>query len=448
VTLRGGGRPRDRGPQAHPLDGSDAIAQPRAASPAVRRPAGRADPGPGRGSTLRGVFFMLGGAVLVLALLGFVVLPVVTGAVGDWAVGNPTTWRLPVLGDLAGQRLAPQLDQKASADPSTIEWQVQSGDTVEAVADRLLGDGLILSKPAFLYAAYQQDLAAKLFAGAFTLRHDMTPPEVVNALITARVVHPTLDVTFREGLRLEQITAKLETIQSKVDPKAFYDLATHPPAELLADYPWLQLPAGHSLEGYLYPATYTIRLDQTTAEDLVRMMLDAFYAHVGADLMNVPAARSLSFYEVLTLASIVEQEAVLDEERPLIAGVYQNRLNPRMWPLGLLQSDPTIFYVNDTLSLAKLPFDQWQEYVFWDKLKQKLPSPLPAALAGYNTYTSKGLPPGPICSPAVPSIQAALAPDTSTGYLYFVAKNDGSGTSAFAKTAAEHLANVKKYGGG
>jgi UPF0755 protein len=159
----------------------------------------------------------------------------------------------------------------------------------------------------------------------------------------------------------------------------------------------------------------------------------------------VPSSRGLSFYQVLTLASIVEHEAALDVERPLIAGVYQNRLDPKIWPLGLLQSDPTVFYVNDTLQLEQLPFDEWQRYVFWDKLEQKLPATLPADVAGYNTYTHKGLPPGPICSPALPSILAALEPDTSTGYLYFVAKGDGSGTSAFAKTNAEHQANVKKY---
>jgi peptidoglycan lytic transglycosylase G len=448
VTLRGGGRPRDRGPQAHPLDGSDALPSPRVVGPPVRRAPIAADQGPSHGSSLRGLAFTLGGAILVLALLGFVVVPTVTGAAGDWAVANPAAWRLPVLGDLAGERLAPQLAEKASSDPSAVEWDVRSGDTVDTIADRLLADGLIVSKPAFLYSAYQQGLASKLFAGTFALRHDMTPPQVVQALISGRIVHPTVNVTFREGLRLEQMTAKLETIQSKVDPKAFYDLAMHPTPELLADYPWLQLPAGHSLEGYLYPATFTIRTDQTTAEDLIRMMLGAFQANVGSDLMKVPAARGLTFYQVLTLASIVEQEAKLDSERPLIAGVYQNRLDPRMWPLGLMQSDPTIFYVNDTLNLAKLPFDQWQQYVFWDKLKQKLPVPLPTALAGYNTYTSKGLPPGPICSPALASIEAALHPDTSTGYLYFIAKNDGSGTSAFAKTKAEHDANVKKYGGG
>jgi UPF0755 protein len=169
---------------------------------------------------------------------------------------------------------------------------------------------------------------------------------------------------------------------------------------------------------------------------------------VGQARLDVAAKRGLTFGQVLVLASIVEQEAILDNERPLIAGVYQNRLNPKMWLTGLLESDPTIFYTNDTLQLDSLAFAKWQQYVFWDKLPAGylLPVPLPADLAGYNTYTSKGLPPGPICSPALGSIDAALAPNTKTGYLFFIAKGDGSNTTAFAKTLAQHQANVARYG--
>jgi UPF0755 protein len=148
----------------------------------------------------------------------------------------------------------------------------------------------------------------------------------------------------------------------------------------------------------------------------------------------------------MTMASIVEREAQLDEEKALIAGVYSNRLDPKKWPTGLLQSDPTIFYLHDSLELAKEPVTDWPAYVFWAPIKGGLTSDaLPAALAGYNTYTSKGLPPGPISTPTTASIDAALDPDTSDGYLYFIAKGDGTGTSAFAKTAKEHAANVKKY---
>ena len=155
----------------------------------------------------------------------------------------------------------------------------------------------------------------------------------------------------------------------------------------------------------------------------------------------------MSFYEVLTLASLVEREAKLDEERALIAGVYQNRLNPKVWPTRLLQADPTIIYINDSVQLAKTPFEKWQDYTFWTPPNGALQGvTLPPALEGYDTYGVPGLMPGPISSPSIASIDAALAPDTKKGYLYFLAKNDGSNTTAFAKTFKEHQANIKKYG--
>jgi len=155
----------------------------------------------------------------------------------------------------------------------------------------------------------------------------------------------------------------------------------------------------------------------------------------------------MTFYEILTLASLVEREAFLDEDRPLIGGVYQNRLNPKLWPTGLLQSDPTIFYLNDTLQLAKLPVARWVEYTFWAPPQGTFdPKNVPDAVAGYNTYTHPGLMPGPISTPTVASIDAALEPEIRTGYLFFVAKDDGSKEMAYARTYAEHLANLKKYG--
>jgi UPF0755 protein len=223
----------------------------------------------------------------------------------------------------------------------------------------------------------------------------------------------TIPVTFSEGLRLEQITAKLQTLppESKVDPAAFYKLVTKPTDAVLGDYPWLLdesvRPKGATLEGFLYPATYTLRLDAedpTTADDLVRMMLDTFYDRVGPDRLKVPESRKLTFYQVLTLASIVEREAVLDEERPLIAGVYQNRIDrvPSV-KHGLLQADPTIIYAVDTVELGKYSPD-WANYVFWTVPEGGIKDQqLPASLAGYNTYVVRGLPPAPIATPTLAS---------------------------------------------
>jgi UPF0755 protein len=174
------------------------------------------------------------------------------------------------------------------------------------------------------------------------------------------------------------------------------------------------------------------------------MMLDQFIANVGPQRMQVPASRGLTWTQILTMASIVEQETHLDTDRAKIAGVLQNRLNPRTEAAGFLGSDPTVLYVNDTLQLAGLPIAKWVSYVFWAPPKVSLPADIPAGLAAYNTYTTKGLPPGPICTPTVASIDAALNPDTKGSYLFFLAKKDG--TTVFARTYAQHLANIAKYG--
>ena len=176
------------------------------------------------------------------------------------------------------------------------------------------------------------------------------------------------------------------------------------------------------------------------------MLLDRFAEVVGEDRMNVPKDRGMTFYQVVSLASIVEHEAALDEERALIAGVYQNRLNGLHGIARILNADPTVTYATDTMALAKLPFDQWKDYFFW-----KVPAgPLAgvqvdANLQGYQTYQSGGLIPGPISTPSLASIDAALRPNTATGYLYFVLIPDTK-QHAFAKTLKEHNANLRKYG--
>jgi peptidoglycan lytic transglycosylase G len=382
--------------------------------------------------------------------------PLVRAVIVPWADDNPAALRIPFVEDMVREDIGPALTAAADGSTDEIAFTVQSGDTPATVAPRLLEQGIIANERAFLFQARVDDLGAKLTAGQFGLAGNLTPAQVVEGLVANRITVRNVPVTFREGLRIEQMTAKLANdANTDIDPQEFYKLATDPPDELLADFPWLLEdgvhPKGTSLEGFLYPATYDVRVgdaNATTAEGLIRMMLTAFYDRVGEDRLKVAAKRGLDFHEILTLASIVEREAVLDTERPLIAGVYQNRLNAKKWPTRLLQSDPTIFYVHDTLKLADMKIPEWTKYVFWDSLPDgyKLPKPLPDDIAGYNTYTSRGLPPGPIANPALESIAAALVPDTKKGYLFFIAKGDGSGSSAFAKTHAEHDQNVAKYG--
>lgn len=418
-------------------------------------PGGRRYRKDGPSSGLPGIlrFFLFAGILAaVVVVTGLTVMrPLVKTAVVGWAWDNPGSLRISFVADFVREELGPKLTSPASADASEVVFEVVIGDTPTTIAPRLLEAGTITSERAFLFTAVEDGLATNLKAGQFLLRKNMTPAEVSTALVDAPVVIESTKVTFREGLRLEQITAKLQTVTSGVDAKAFYDEVTTPPAELLADFPWLELPAGATLEGYLYPATYTLVTDVrgdpqqhvTVADDLVRAMLTKFHDAVGDLRMTVPEARGLTWAQVLVLASMVEQEARLDVDRPLIAGVFQNRLSTKKETRGFLGSDPTVFYINDTVQLRALDFDKWQLYSFWGRLKDALPATLPDDLAGFNTYTHQGLPPGPVSSPTVASIDAALEPDTTAGYLYFLAIGDGK--TVYAKTLKEHQANIKKY---
>lgn len=425
MTLRGGGKPRQ-------YTTNHARAQTR------ERYGNRS----GRANVLRFVVLVVFLAVAVLVAMLTVLRPMAAGFITSWAIDNPSALSMPFVHDIVHEELGEELTAPASSDPSEVEFVVAPGATVASLTPVLVDDGLVVTERAFIVAATEGDLAEVLKAGTFLLRRDMTPPELVRGLIENQVVDRPVPVTFREGLRLEQMTAKLQAEATVVDPAEFYAIASDPPEALLADYPWLELPEGASLEGYLYPATYDIGR-KTTAESLVRDMLDTFYDRVGQERIDVPEARALSFHEVLTLASIVEREAQLDEERATIAGVYQNRLNKKM----LLNADPTVIYGADTVELSEMDQAEWQSYVFWAPLGVPLAEvKLPEELAGYQTYQKRGLIPGPIVSPSVASIDAALEPDTESGYLYFVAIPDGNGAHDFSKTLKEHQRKLREYG--
>jgi UPF0755 protein len=456
VTVRSGRGPRE--PEMPSWRASDGRGNPPVYS--RRRNGNGGNGNGGRGFHVPGIFkFLIFAGVLaaiVLIAMLTVFRPLARAGVVDWAWNNQwSITRLPFVADFVKEDLGTALTAKAGTDTKETVFTVESGDTITTLAPRLVQAGYVTTERAFLYTALTSALNDKLSAGTFLLRGDMTPAEVADALVSARVVIQTMNLTFREGLRIEQMVALLETKPSGVDPQAFYDLATKPPAELLDDYPWLKsiLPQGATLEGFLFPDTYQVvtssnggSVPVTDAEALIRMLLDRFHEVVGDARLAVPKDRGMNFYQIVTLASIVEHEAVVDDERPLIAGVYQNRLDGLKGVAKILNADPTVTYAQDSMALAKLPLEQWQDYFFW----KVPPSPLAAfkvtkALQGYQTYQVGGLIPGPISTPSLKSIDAALQPDQKDGYLYFVAIPDTQ-THAFAKTLAQHNANLRKYG--
>ena len=459
MSIRGGRGPRD--PGNTPED--DGV---RRVNPYMRT--GRYGRGPGsqgrygaygNGSGIGGVLrfgvFLIALAAVVLIAMVTVARPIVRAVIVPWAQDSPSALRIGFVADLVREDLGKALTDPASGDSTQVVFTVNPNDTPATLAPRLQAAGIIESPRAFLFLAKLEDLTPKLTSGQFLIAKNLTPEQVAQALIASPVVVKTVPLLLREGLRLEQITAKLQTLDgTRIDPQAFYNEVISPPDALLADFPWLLdeniRPKGASLEGFLYPATYDLRIDDiapTTADGLVRMMLQAFYERVGPDIMAVPDARGLTFYQVLTLASIVDKEVVLPKESAQIAGVYQNRLSriPTV-PTGLLQADPTVIYGVDTTKLGTYT-QNWKSYVFWTVPTTALKDiKLPDALAGYNTYAVQGLPPGPIDTPTIASIQAALAPDTKSGYSFFVAIPNGNGAHDFSKTLAEHNGKLHKYG--
>jgi UPF0755 protein len=454
MTVRSGGGPRDPKSHARPY-AEDAYATEAMSDPDPSR-YGRSQRSGGRGShgvvgLVKFLVFAVVLAAIVLVVSLTALRPVFNNTILSWAAENPAALQLPFVKDLVREDLGAALTTPASTDPAQVEFIVEAGDTASTIGARLATEGLITDPRTFVFLAIDQKRTGDLQQGTFVLRKNMTPDQLVTALLAAPEIK-YIDIGLRTSLRLEQITAKLQTLDGlEMDPQDFYDLTKTPPPGLVADYPWLKkilatAPKGASLEGFLWPATYRV-LPDTTAEELVRLMLDGFALNVGEDRMDVPKERGLTFYEVLTLASIVEREAVLDEERPIIAGVYQLRIDGYKGIAPILNSDPTVFYAIDTLELAKLPFDEWQNYAFWAPPGTPLKEiAVPEDLQGYQTYQTAGLIPGPIDTPSLPSLDAALDPNVADGYIYFVAIPDGGGKHDFAKSYKEHQANLKKYG--
>ena len=459
MTIRSGGHPRDprqpRAPHARPYE-ADAYADADYAGDyrvdpygPRRRDGRRGDGGGGVWGIVKFLAFTLVLAAVVLGVGLTVLRPVVNSAVLGWAADNPSALNLPFVADIVREDLGPDLTDAASSDPEQVPFTVETGDTAATIGSRLEEEGLIRDGRAFVFIAHDRALSTSLQAGDYLLRRNQTPDEMVSALLAPPAI-PVVAIDLRPGLRLEQITAKLQTVDGlEMDVQEFYELVKHPPAELIADYPWLRTaladaPEGASLEGFLWPGAYRV-LPDTTADEFVHKLLDGFAINVG-DRMTVPKERGLTFYQVLTLASIVQKEAALDDERPIIAGVYQNRVDGLI-DTRLLNADPTVIYGVDTLALDALPFEDWQRYSFWEIPDEPLASiEFPEGLVGFNTYTQPGLPPGPIATPNLASIDAALRPDTEDKYLYFVAIPDGGGAHAFAKTYKAHQKNLEKYG--
>jgi UPF0755 protein len=407
------------------------------------RPRGR--DGGGRGALSLLIVLAVGILVIVFVLPGLL-----GGLFRGMAEENPDWLRLPFVADAVRAEIGDRLDTPAGSDATPVEFVIAPDTSARQITENLIEREIVRDRLAFSFILITEGVGNRLQAGAHTLARNMTPRQVASVLVRPPAPSDDLSIALRDGLRIEQVTAYLLTVeQLNFDPAEFYQLATTPPAELAAEFPMLStIPVGRSLEGYLSFGLFEVERD-IDAAGFLRTLLGRRQAEVGDLLGQAPPDGLADFYQVMTLASIVEAETDVDEERPLVAGVYLNRLDRSSWPTRLLNADPTVLYGNDTLALRDLPLEQWVNYVFWAPPGRPMAEVfLRDDLAGYQTYQRPGIPPGPIRSPSLASIEAVLSADTESGYLYFVAKNDGTRTHAFARTFEEHLANVERYQGG
>lgn len=284
---------------------------------------------------------------------------------------------------------------------------IESGSSVDQISQQLTENHIIRSSSAFMLYVSIHGLRSRLQSGAYELRPNQSARQIAKAITTGRVAQQKM--TIPEGFTIRAIRARAATFG--IAP-ADFDAALR---QDLTGTKAASRPSGSSLEGYLFPDTYTVT-PATTAQQLVRSMVDHFDKKVTSQLQQGFAAQGLTLHQGLSLASIVEREVSNPSDQKLVAGVFLNRLKAGQ----KLESDVTVIYGAGLLGKS---------------FSTALNSP-------YNTYIIPALPVGPICNPGLTAMQAVAQP-TKSDYYYFVAGKDGK--THFAKTIDEHNANVQKY---
>ncbi len=312
-----------------------------------------------------------------------------------------------------------------------VAFQIGPDETSAAVADRLVEAGLI--RYSILFDGQMRLSGAPLEPGEYRLRKGMSADQIIDRItgeVVAEEIEPppaqtgsaeTVQFTVPEGWRIAEMADLYAELGGEGGAEAFIaavDSIDRSQFDFLAD-----LPPDASLEGYLFPSTYDLQLNNPNL--LIVTMLNAFGEMYTPEMRARTEQMGLSMRQVLTFASLVEKEAQVPAERPIIADVYLSRLE-QGWRLD---ADPTVQY-----AIGYRDGRWWPELTGDDLF---LDSP-------YNTYQVDGLPPGPIANPGYASIMAVLEP-AETDYMYFVAKHDGTGEHAFAATKEEQDANVELY---
>jgi len=312
-----------------------------------------------------------------------------------------------------------ELTQPHNPFQEPVPFLIRVGDTPYEITNRLLQLGLIPDAAALRDYISYTGIDTALQAGEYLLSAGTTPVEIAQTLHSPA----SSEVMFKilPGWRLEEIAESLPTSGLSINPEEFLDAVRDPsPRMLINDY----LPSGASLEGLIPPGEYQLPR-QTNVNELITFLTNSFIAQINEQMLNDIQNQGLNLYQAVTLASIIQREAVLDEEMPLIASVFFNRLAEGM----KLESDPTVQYA---IGFDLQDSTWWKNPLTLDDLKFESP---------YNTYLYANLPPGPISAPSMDAMGAVASP-ADTPYYFFRATCDNTGRHLFARTFEEHLQNA------
>ncbi len=354
-------------------------------------------------------------AVLALIAVAFIGIP----ALAARSYGPPAAGLSPMqVVEYAGRLLWDDGLLTRPLDPAAAEqsFQVAQGESLPSVASRLQKAGLIGDAAMLRDYLVYTGLDTTVQAGDYKLSAAMSMVDIARRMQDATPSEVTFVIL--PGWRMEEIVASLPTSGLNITPEEFLAAAS----QARSDFDFLS--GGPSSEGFFYPDSYILPRSATTGQ-LLEALLRNFSQHLSPDLREGFSRQGLSVYQAVTLASIVQREAMHEEEAPVVASVYLNRLK-----IGMrLEADPTVQY-----ALGYDPVNQ----TWWTNPLSLNDLQFPSA---YNTYLNSGLPPTPIDSPGLNALQAVALP-AQTPYYYFSARCDGSGYHAFAETFEQHLRNL------
>jgi len=311
---------------------------------------------------------------------------------------------------LTSQSLILLVSDEGLFSPSNIPsedmiFSIESGDSLDQILAGLQYLKLVRHPAAFRAYLIYTGIDTRIQSGEFLMSYKMSELEIANMIGNPPPAQTTISIL--AGWRMEEIAETLPGLGVDLTPNDF-----------------LESVRGQMKEGYLYPGSYQVERN-ISADSLVDTLFQGFLSHISTDLEQGIVARGLTLQQAVILASIIEKEAVLEEEMPLIASVFLNRLQINL----NLAADPTVQYA---LGYNGEQQTWWTNPLSLEDLNINSP---------YNTYQNEGLPPGPICNPGLAAIQAVAFPAESQ-YLYFRTACDGSGQHLFAETFEEHLENA------